>query len=159
MNTETLLVNTAIAHWKLVLGRFESSIAKLTDDQLQQQIAPGKNRLVYLVGHLAAVHDRMFALLGIGERLHPELDAPYLTNPDRTLPDPVSPSEVRTLMNEINAALTAAFEKLTPEEWLRPHTAVSVDDFSKEPLRNRLAVLLSRTSHAAFHTGQAILIK
>ena len=32
-----------------------------------------------------AVHDRMLPLLGIGERLHPELDEAYLTNPDQTI--------------------------------------------------------------------------
>ena len=28
----------------------------------------------YLLGHLTAMHDRMFPLLGLGDRFHPELD-------------------------------------------------------------------------------------
>ena len=79
MTTEELLASTALGSWKLVVGRLSGSIASLNDEQLQRQIAPGKNRLLYLVGHLTAVHDRMFPLLGLGERLHPELDEAYVT--------------------------------------------------------------------------------
>lgn len=156
---EELLTNTALNSWKLVVGRVDQAIAPLTDEQLQRQIAPGKNRLLYLVGHLTVTHDRMFPLLGLGERLHPELDQAYVANPDRALPDPVSASDLKRAWSEVNSKLTAAFEALTPKEWLQKHGAVSDEDFAKDPTRNRLAVLLSRTSHAAYHGGQAILAK
>jgi hypothetical protein len=159
MTTEEMLAHTALNSWKLVIGRFDAAIAPLSEEQLQRQVAPGKNRLLYLVGHLTAVHDRLFSMLGLGDRLHPELDEIYLTNPDRALPDPVSPVDLKHLWSEVNAKLTAAFEKLTPQQWLEKHTAVSKEDFAKDPTRNRLAVLISRTTHAAFHTGQAALIK
>jgi uncharacterized damage-inducible protein DinB len=159
MTTEEQLSNTALNAWKLVTGRLDTAISPLTDEQLQKQVAPGKNRLLYLVGHLTAVHDRMFSLLGLGERLHPELDEIYITNPDRALPDPVSAANLKHAWNEVNSKLTAAFETLTPQQWLEKHTAVSDEDFAKDPTRNRLAVLMSRTNHAAFHTGQAALIK
>jgi uncharacterized damage-inducible protein DinB len=159
MTTEAMLANTAVNAWKLVTGRLDAALAPLNDEQLQRQVAPGKNRLLYLVGHLTAVHDRMFATLGLGERLHPELDEIYITNPDRALPDPVSAADLKRAWSEVNSKLTAAFEKLTPQQWLEKHTAVSDEDFAKDPTRNRLAVLMSRTSHVAFHTGQAALIK
>jgi hypothetical protein len=154
-----LLGITALNSWKLVIGRFDQSLAARTDEQLQKQIAPGKNRLIYLVGHLAAVHDRMFPMLGLGERLHPELDEAYVTNPDRALADPVSAPELRKAWTEVNRKLTDAFEKFTPEDWLEKHTAVSDEDFAKDPTRNRLAVVMSRTNHASFHSGQAVLAK
>lgn len=153
------MTTTAVSTWKLIIGRFSKGIAPLTDEQLQQQVAPGRNRLLYLVGHLTAVHDRMFSLLDIGERLHPELDEVYITNPDKTHPDPLSPSDLKQAWTDVNTKLTAIFEKLTPEEWLQKHIAVSDEDFAKDPTRNRLAILLSRTGHAAFHTGQAVLVK
>jgi uncharacterized damage-inducible protein DinB len=159
MTTETMLANAALNSWKLVIGRLDAAIAPLSDDQLQRQVAPGKNRLLYLVGHLTAVHDRLFTLLGLGERLHPELDEIYITSPDRARPDPVSAAEIKQAWSEVNGKLTAAFEKLTPQQWLEKHTAVSDEDFAKDPTRNRLAVLMSRTNHAAFHTGQAALLK
>jgi hypothetical protein len=39
---------------------------------------------------------------------------------------------------------------------LRP-AAVSDEDFAKDPTRNRLAIVMNRTSHASYHSGQAIL--
>lgn len=159
MTTEEMLAAAAIHSWKLVIGRFDGSVVSLSDDRLQEQVAPGRNRLLYLVGHLTAVHDRMFPLLGIGERLHPELDEIYITNSDRALPDSISPSALKQAWTQVNNKLIAAFEKLTPQQWLEKHTAVSDEDFAKDPTRNRLAVLLSRTNHAAFHTGQAALAK
>jgi hypothetical protein len=41
--------------------------------------------------------------------------------------------------------------------WAAKHAVVSEADFAKNPLRNRFAVLLSRTSHIAYHLGQAVL--
>lgn len=159
MTHEELLVNTAINSWKTIVGRFNDGVLLLSEEQLQKQVAPGRNRLIYLLGHLTAVNDRMFSALGIGERLHPELDEIYIASPDRKFPDPLSAEDLKKAWSEVNTRLTAAFEKLTPEEWLQRHTAVSEEDFAKEPLRNRLAILLSRTSHIGFHSGQAVLTR
>jgi hypothetical protein len=159
MTNEQLLGITALNSWKLVIGRFDQNLAALSDEQLQKQVAPGKNRLFYLVGHLTAVHDRMFPMLGLGDRLHPELDEAFITNPDRTLPDTVSSSDLRKAWTEVNGKLTAAFEGFTPADWLEKHTAVPDDDFAKDPTRNRFAVVMSRTNHVSFHSGQAVLAK
>jgi hypothetical protein len=51
----------------------------------------------------------------------------------------------------------AAFAALPVRDWLKKHDAVSAEDFAKEPLRNRLAVLQSRALHAAGHAGQITL--
>lgn len=159
MTSEELLCATALASWKQVTARVDSAVASYTDEQLDRQVAAGKNRVRYLIGHLTAVHDRMFTLLRVGERLYPQLDAAYVENPDRTLPDPINTEELKAAWADVSARLTAALEKLTPAEWLERHASVSEADFAKEPLRNRLAVLLSRTSHAASHFGQVILAK
>ena len=159
MTTEEVLSSAALNSWKLVIDRFSKDVEPLSDEQLQQRVAPGRNRLLYLVGHLTAVHDRLFPLLSLGEPLHPELEAAYITNPDGALSDPLSAADLKNAWTEVNARLTAAFEKFTPEEWVQKHTALSDEDFAKDPMRNRLAVVLSRTNHVAFHLGQAILAK
>jgi hypothetical protein len=159
VTNEELLGNTVLNSWKLVIGRLSKNIFELSDEQLQKQVAPGKNRLFYLVGHLTAVHDRMIPMLGLGERLHPELDEAFLTNPDRTIPDQVSAAELKQAWTEVNKKLTAEFEKFSPADWLQKHTAVSDEDFAIDPTRNRLAVVMNRTNHASFHAGQAVLAK
>jgi hypothetical protein len=159
VTNEELLGITALNSWKLVIGRFDKNLMALTDEQLQKQVAPGKNRLFYLVGHLTAVHDRMLPMLGIGERLHPELDEPFITNPDKALADSISTSDLKKAWTAVNQKLTAAFERFTPEDWVQKHMAVSDEDFAKDPTRNRIAVVMSRTNHASFHMGQAVLAK
>jgi uncharacterized damage-inducible protein DinB len=101
----------------------------------------------------------MFPLLGLGDRLHPELDDTYITNPDKLLGDPLSATELRRAWAEVNNKLTAAFERFTLEDWLQKHTAVSDEDFAKDPARNRLAIVINRTNHASYHSGQAVLAK
>jgi hypothetical protein len=157
MTPEQLLVDAALRAWKSNVDRVEASFAKLSDEQLEVRVAPGRNRLLYLLGHLAAVHDRMLPLLGVGERRHPELDAPFLEEADGAGASPVPAAELKKILVDTDRALWAAFTKWTPAEWLSRHTAVSEEDFAKEPHRNRMSVLLSRNSHLAFHHGQIVL--
>lgn len=159
MQSEERFGGAVVHSWKQVIGRFDKRLAELNDEQLQKRVAPGRNRLYYILGHLTAVHDRLFALLDVGARLHPELDEVFITNPDGALADPVAAAELRKAWNEVNTKLTAAFEKFTAAEWLARHTQVSEEEFATDPTRNRLAVVLSRTNHVSFHTGQAVLAK
>jgi uncharacterized damage-inducible protein DinB len=159
MTNEEIPGGTVLNLWKLVISRFNKTLSELSDEQLQKQVAPGRNRVFYLVGHLLAVHDRMFPLLGLGDRLHPELDEIYVANPDRAFADPLSATELRRAWADVNDTLTAAFEKFTLEDWLQKHTAVSDEEFVKDPTRNRLAIVINRTSHASYHSGQVVLAK
>jgi hypothetical protein len=157
MSNEELLGSGALNVWKTNIERADKLFSNLSAEQLQKEIAPGKNRLIYLWGHLTAVHDGMLPLLGFGPRLHAELDAPFITKPDRSVPDLPSTEEVKNSWNEVNGKLREGFAKLSASDWLQKHAAVSEEDFAKEPLRNRFAILLSRTNHLAYHLGQATL--
>ena len=140
MTNEDLLVATALAAWKTNLARFESGLASMSDDKLLTEVAPGRNRIKYLVGHLAVVHDRMFPQLGLAERLHPELDEEFLAQPDRAVQPETSVEDLRKAWHEIHNKLTPMLEALTPAQWLEKHALVSVDDFGKraspQPLRS-----------------------
>ena len=152
-----LFLSGALAAWKTNIERADKLFSALTPEQLAKEIAPGKNRLIYLWGHLTAVHDAMLPLLGFGPRLHPEFDAPFLSQPDKAVHNPPSAEEVGKSWSEVNGHLHAAFAKLSPSDWLQKHTSVSEEDFAKNPARNRFAVLLSRTNHLSYHLGQAVL--
>jgi hypothetical protein len=160
MSPNTLLISTVLQSWRIIIDRTSKTLASFTDDELQLEVAPGKNRLYYLVGHLAAIHDRLFPLLRLGEPLYPDLDSHVVDSPDRKLMgDGVSPAQLRKVWVEVNTKLTDAFETLRPQEWLQRHDSVSEEDFAKDPLRNRLAVLMSRVNHAAYHEGQMRLAR
>jgi hypothetical protein len=154
-----LFVTTVLQNWELGLKRISAVFDRHSDAELLRPVAAGKNRVIYLLGHLIAVHDRMLPLLGLGERLHPKLDALFLDSPDNpeaTLP-PVQ--ELRSQWTSINTLLTDRMREWKPEDWLQKHTAVSAEDFVREPHRNRLNVVLSRTGHVSYHAGQLALLK
>jgi len=71
MTSQQSSVNVAINSWKLVVERAGKIFSNLTEDQLLKEAAPGKNRLIYIWGHLTAIHDAMFPILDLGLRLHP----------------------------------------------------------------------------------------
>ena len=158
MTPEQALVTSTINSWKTAIERADKLFLPLTEAQLQKEVAPGKNRLIYLLGHLTAVHDRMLPLLDFGARLYPELDGSFITSPDRAVADLPTGDEIKKSWNEVNSKLLAGFERLSAAEWLKRHTSVSEEDFAKDPSRNRFAILLSRTGHVAFHLGQTALI-
>jgi hypothetical protein len=153
MIPEQGLATAAIKAWKLNLERADKLFLPLTDEELQEEVAPGKNRLIYLLGHLTAVHDRMLPLLVLGPRLYPEYDPLFLTNP---LP---GGAEIKKAWQHVNQTLQEGFDRIAPGDWLHKHGSVSDEDFEKDPSRNRFSVLLSRTGHIAYHLGQAVLTR
>jgi uncharacterized damage-inducible protein DinB len=157
MTSHKLAVQVAINSWRLVVERANKIFSNLTDDQLLKEVAPGKNRVIYLLGHLTAIHDAMFPILDLGERLHPELDAIFVSRPDKTGTQLSAVRELREYWGEVSDKLFSQFATLTEDEWLQRHYAMSEEDYAKDPTRNRLAILLSRTNHMSYHLGQITL--
>jgi hypothetical protein len=156
-SAEMMFTAAGVKAFKQNLDRATKLFTTLTEEQLDAPVAPGKNRLIYLWGHLVAVNDTMFPLLGIGDQLYPEFDAIFIKSPDGTAQQLPTSAELAAASEAINKKLLANFTSFTPAQWLERHTAVSEEDFAKEPGRNRFAILLSRTNHLSYHLGQAIL--
>jgi hypothetical protein len=145
--------------WNSHIKRTDALIDSLTDEQMMQTVSPGRNRVIYLAGHLAAVHDRMMELLELGARKYPELDAAFINNPDGSAVELIPVATIRNAWKETHQNLSSGFSKMKPEQWFSRHTQVSAEDFVKEPHRNKLNLLLSRTDHLAYHLGQMMLAK
>jgi hypothetical protein len=152
-----VFVTTAIAVWDTWAGRTGKLFSSLSDEQLLVEIAPGKNRLIYVFGHLIAVNDAMIPLLRLGEARYSHLTEIFVTSPDRAVTDLPPIAELRQNWNDLSERLTAYFKELSPAQWLERHGTVSEEDFAKEPYRNRLAILMSRTNHTSYHLGQLML--
>lgn len=155
---EAIYVATALKAWEVWITRAGKFFASRSDEDLQQEIAPGKNRAVYLLGHLIAVNDGMIPQLRLGDALYPELKEIFITKPDRAVAAVPSTAELRAQWANLHAKLESLFAELTPAQWLERHSTVTEEDFALEPHRNRLAILLSRTSHVAYHMGQLLLM-
>jgi hypothetical protein len=153
-----LIIKMVLAAWESHIKRTTEVFDKFTDDQLNKEIAPGKNRVIYLLGHLTAVHDALFPLLGLGERNYEHLDEPFEIKPDKAIPVLPSPGELRKAWKETNNRLSEKFKNLSLGEWLQKHTRISEEDFLKEPHRNRLNVVINRTNHLAYHLGQLVIV-
>jgi hypothetical protein len=159
MALERSLIDSALRGWKSNVEQADKLFGALSPGELEQEIAPGRNRLIYVWGHLAAVNDALLPLLTIGERLHPEFDGMFVSNPDKSVQLTISAESLKTAWQEINQKLRDGFAKFSPSDWTKRHTAVSEEDFEQEPHRNRFAVLLGRTAHLAYHVGQATLAR
>jgi uncharacterized damage-inducible protein DinB len=158
MASDEALIQTAISSWEQVINRVGTLCLSCSEKQLLVDVAPGKSSISYLRGHLTAVNDAMFSVLRLGERLHPELDAVFIAQPDRSVPHPTS-AEIAKCWEDVHAQLLSRFKTLSSKEWLERHGNVSPEEFERNPKRTRLAVLLGRTNHASYHFGQMMLAK
>jgi len=158
MASDELLIETAMSSWEQVIKRVSSLCLSCSEEQLLGEVAPENNRILYLWGHLTAVNDAMFSILRLGERLHPELDAVFIAQPDRSVPLPTA-TEIAKCWEDVHTELLLRFKRLGSKEWLERHGSVSPEEFERNPTRNRLTVLLGRTNHASYHFGQMMLAK
>ena len=54
---ETRMIDSALRAWKSTADQIDKFFGALSPEQLEQEIAPGRNRLIYLWGHIAALND------------------------------------------------------------------------------------------------------
>jgi DinB superfamily len=155
----SLLIKMTLTAWDVQNNYLKNHIHALSDDQLAKEVAPGKNSGIYLLGHLIAVSDAMFPLLGIGDRLYPEMETVFITSPDKSGHVFPAVTELRLRLDAVNQRLSSAFAAITNDEWLSRHSVVSAEDFTGQPHRNKLNVVISRTNHMAGHVGQLLLLK
>jgi DinB family protein len=154
-----LIIKMVLDAWDTQIKRADDLFKELSDEQLMMEVSPGRNRGVYLLGHLAAVHDRIFRLLNNGDEINPGMYEVFVVSPDKSGVKIPPVSELRLYWKKVNSKLTEQFSKLSTEEWFHRHTSVSEEDFKKEPHRNKLNIIITRTNHLASHLGQLIFLK
>jgi hypothetical protein len=156
--TPPIFIKMAISAWDTYNARVNKLVTSLTDEQWMTETAPGRNSGIYLFGHLIAVSDGLFPILGFGERLYPELDKIFLESPDKSGLTMPSLNDLKDYWNKVNAKLTEHISRMPAEEWFTRHTNVSETDFAKEPHRNKLNIILNRTGHTSYHLGQLVYL-
>lgn len=159
VDNKELFVKMVVSAWETQNARVTKLLNSLTDEQLLTETAPGRNRGIYLIGHLTAVSDALFTLLGWGERLYPHLEAIFLENPDKSSLEIPSAKEIREYWNTISTKVSEHINKMQPDEWFTKHSTISEEDFVKEPHRNKLNILINRTNHMSNHLGQLIYLE
>jgi hypothetical protein len=150
---QQVLTKMVLDAWHSKTGQLDKVLSELSDEQLLKEVAPGRNRGIYLVGHLTALADSIFPLLG-HEKLAAHLFKPFVEAPDKQADDMPGMQDVRKDWTRVNTILSDKMAAISAGEWFQKHTAVSAEDFEKEPHRNKLNVVLSRVSHVDYHLGQ-----
>jgi hypothetical protein len=153
-----VFIKMVLSYWQVMNNRVNDLFNKLSDEELSAETAPGRNTGVYLLGHLTAVHDAMFPILGFGEAQYPALYKVFVDSPDKSgLEKPATPY-LRESWSKVSARLQQHIDAVQAAEWFTRHNAVSPDDFAKEPQRNKLNIIISRTNHLSTHMGQLIYL-
>lgn len=147
-------ITQVIKSWETQNKAITDIFEKYEDDYYFNEVAPGRNRAVYLLGHLIAMNDILLPMLDLGDKLYPELESIFITNPDRAIAEIPSVSILKGNWANLNETLTGHFERMDKADWLSRHTKVSAEDFEKDPLRNKLNVLIGRIGHLNYHRGQ-----
>ena len=159
MNKEQIFIDMAIKAWNVQISRADKFFNTVTDADFSKEIAPGKNRISYLLGHLITVNEGMITLFSLGDRSYQSWDEAFIKNPDRTIANTPDAATLRKAWKESNERLSSLFSQMPVETWFGRHTSMTDEDLVKEPSRNKLSVLLNRTSHVAYHLGQLVLAK
>jgi hypothetical protein len=153
-----IMVKMVLDAWHSKIKEANDIFGNVTDEQLQNEVAPGRNTGIYLLGHLVATHDLMLPILNFGSAIYPQLKDAFHDNADAKIYSVAAP-ELRQYWQNINSMLTDHFSKLSVDAWFEKHNSVSAEAFQKELHRNKLNIVISRTNHLAYHNGQLIFLK
>lgn len=154
-----LIVKMNLISWQMQNKSFAELIDKLTDEQLLKETAPGRNTGIYLLGHITAVSGDMFKILGLGESMFTEYVEIFIISPDKSGKIFPAVADLKAAYHKVTNELNSQFSKLSSEDWFSKHTAVSDEAFAKEPHRNKLNVLINRTTHISYHVGQMVYLE
>ena len=154
-----LTIQMILTAWESHYKRIDKLFKTLSEEQLMNEVAPGRNRGVYLLGHQTAVTDHMLPLLGFGEKLYPELTKTFIDSPDNKELEMPSITKLLAYWDAVNTKLSNHINNMTTADWFQKHTAVSDEDFIKEPYRNKLNIIISRTNHQGYHIGQLVFLE
>lgn len=152
MNNQEII--QVLKAWEAQNQAITDIFGKYGDDFYLKEVAPNRNRAIYLLGHLIAMNDLLLPMLGLGNQLYPELEGIFITNPDRAMAELPTVETLKSYWANLNEVLGGHFSAMDGADWLSRHTKVSEEDFSKDPLRNKLNVLIGRIGHMNYHRGQ-----
>lgn len=116
MTPEQALIDSALRSWRSNMDRAGKFFGSLTSDELELEVAPTRNRLVYIWGHRIAFNEGILPLFEFGPRRHPELDRLFVSRPDRAVSQILNGPDLNNIWTQLDAALRAEFQKLSPSE-------------------------------------------
>jgi len=148
------VLDICLLQWNTYNTRMQKALESISDENFHKPIIASGNSPSWVFGHLVDTEDGLLELFGIRSRIHPELKSIYHHERGTNQAGHLSKTELMTKWKAISAELDKAFKSWSESDWMGRHTAVTEEDFKKEPHRNKLNVMLARVGHKASHLGQ-----
>src|SRR6267378_2514330 len=140
MENEGSYVALGLKVWKTQIGRADKLFGSLSSEDVLREIAPGRNRLLYLWGHLTATHDR------IGRRFR---QRPFA----QSLCHPTEPHEPSLLSPRPSGARTQVIEREASE--IESSTSATTEkDLTAKKLEGKTAVITGGTEGIGLTTAK-----
>src|SRR5688572_32066455 len=122
-----------LLQWDTYNNRMQKVLDTITEENFNKPVIAGANSPSWILGHLADTDDALLELFGIRKRLFPELAKIYHHERGTNQAGHLTKEELNTRWVQILEELNKAFKSMTERDWLARHTAVSEEDFKKEP--------------------------
>ena len=124
---EKIIIKMILSAWQSGLQGINKTLSVLSDEDLNLEVASGRNKAAWIVGHLAAVNDTLFKILELGEKVNPTYER-YFIQGEAGIEIP-SVSEIRKYWEDTSTQLNKKIAALTTNDWFQKHSLVSSEDF------------------------------
>ena len=151
------MINQLLDQWDNKIQETTDLFVSFREQHAMEPVGPGKNRVIYILGHLIVASDCFLAALELNGRCYPEYDELFLTPQHPANEYPAYDLLLQQWVS-INEILSAYLRQLSPADWKSKHNYISETDFIFEHKRNKFNVLLNRNAHLFHHAGQLALI-
>jgi hypothetical protein len=142
-----------LQQWRVMAGWTSGTINALNDEDLREELSPGKNHGVWILGHLIESEDELSVFLGKEPFLFPEYETLFGQG-SKLLPVGDYPSAVilREQWKAVLAKNERILSQMTDAEWDEPHARLKEgeDDFFKT--KGRCIGIWNL--HQNYHNGQ-----
>lgn len=144
VTTENSYENLIFSAWLQQNRKISNIINRLSDEDLNKDIAPGRNSGLYLLGHLIASNDLLMPLLGFGNKMFPEYEKIFLCTPDKCIAKLPQASDLRAHWFALNDELRISFFNMKKDQ----------AGFGPLLSNDKFSMLLYVINHQCYHLGQ-----
>lgn len=150
---DNLILPRFLQQYEMLIGWINGSLNALSDDELRQEILPGKNHGIWLLGHLIASDDDFSVYLGKGELIYPEYQDMFAQG-SKLLPPQKYPDTyiLRNHWKEVCIKNIMIYQGLKDSELDEKHEMVK--DFERDFFKTKMRVIIYWQLHQAYHAGQ-----
>lgn len=157
MNTNDFMAVQLLDMWWNKVCETTEVFETLGEQNAMWPVAHGKNRVIYLLGHLLVIHDGLYPTLEIGNRRHTAYDELFLSPQHTANVYPPFPLLLDQWI-DLNEDLHGKLKQLSVSDWLSKHHHISEENFKLQPGKNKFCAMLCTTTHLYHHAGQLALV-